>query len=140
MRDLVKDTPIVIDQIAVCRPYNLAKALTQYGFKVATIYAEKLPKFEEASWVYLMEQKIDCQVMQSIHHRRFVTNEKEVTSQIAIGYSAGYMSKAKYVVDLVNDETLYGYAGIRTLMRKIEASYLNPKDLKTMIDDYGLVV
>jgi hypothetical protein len=50
------------------------------------------------------------------------------------------MSGAKSVVNLVYDETMFGYQGVCKLMEKIEEAYLHPKDLQTMINAYGLVV
>ncbi|TCU77419.1 nitrogenase component 1 type oxidoreductase [Tissierella praeacuta] len=139
-KELVGDTPISVDTSSVCKPYNLTKALINYGFNVVTIYADELPKHEENSYHWLLGNAPHLNIYPAQHHLMIKREKIKDSSEIAIGYNAGYMSGTDKVVDLVYDETMFGFHGICQLMDKIEEAYLNPKDLKTMIENYGLVV
>lgn len=136
----IKDIPISIDHSSVCRPYSLAKALTQYGFNVDSIYQEGLPEFEKDSYEWLMKNLPQVKIYSAENPKMILRSDSENNEIIAIGYNAGYMTKAKYVVDLVFDEKMFGYSGVCLLMQKIMKAYLEPTDLQKLITGYGLVV
>ena len=46
---------------------------------------------------------------------------------------------AESVVDLLGDEGMFGYYGIELLMNLLIESVSHPKDLRKMIEAYGLV-
>jgi nitrogenase molybdenum-iron protein alpha/beta subunit len=140
VQELVGRTSIAIDMSSVCRPYNLAKALLSYGFNVTAVYADKLSQFEQDSKEWLKAHAPHVTIYPAQHHKMIKRDQLSGLSDLAIGYNAGYMSGAKSVVNLVYDETMFGYQGVCKLMEKIEEAYLHPKDLQTMINAYGLVV
>ena len=59
-------------------------------------------------------------------------------AEIAVGF-AGYFAGAESVVDLLGDEGMFGYYGIELLMNLLIESVSHPKDLRKMIEAYGLV-
>ncbi|MDO5718595.1 MAG: nitrogenase component 1 [Tissierellia bacterium] len=140
VKKIVGNARISIDSSSVCRPYNLAKALITYGFRVSTIYADLVPEYEKESHKWLIENAPKINIYPAQHHRMIEREKFKDSSELAIGYNAGYMSGVNKTVNLVCDETMFGFDGVIRLMDKIAEAYLNPKDLKEMIDEYGLVV
>ncbi|WP_294372957.1 nitrogenase component 1 [uncultured Clostridium sp.] len=139
-RECIKDIPISIDNSSVCRPYSLARALIEYGFNVESIYEEGLPEFEKDSYEWLIKNSPQVKIYPSENPVMILRNDSGNDEKIAIGYNAGYMTKAKYVVDLVFDEKMFGFSGICLLMDKLIEAYTHPTDLKKLITGYGLVV
>lgn len=138
--ELIGDIPISIGNSAVCRPFNLAKALIQYGFRVDSIYHEGLSEFEKESYNWLLENAPNIQIYHAQNHRMILRDSEKNNEILAIGYNAAYMTNSKYVVDLVFDERMFGFNGVCLLMNKMVKAYLEPKDVKELIEGYGLVV
>lgn len=138
-KEVIGEFPIVIGHSAICRPFNLAKALISYGFNVEKIYADEVAAFEKDSFEWLRENAPHVEIIEAAHHNR-VNRVEEEQDCIAIGYNAAYILKAKHVVDLIQDETMFGYSGIRKLMDKMIRAYVEPMSLREMIDREGLVV
>lgn len=136
----INNIPIIIDHSSVCRPYSLARALIKYGFNVESIYQEGLAEFEKESYEWLLQNAPQVKIYSAENHNMILRNNTENKERIAIGYNAGYMTEAKYVVDLVFDEKMFGYSGICLLMKKIMKAYLEPEELKKLINRYGLVI
>lgn len=138
-RAVIGDFPIVIGNSAVCRPFNLAKALISYGFNVQKIYADEVVAFEKESFEWLKENAPQVEVISALNHNR-INRVEEEQDCIAIGYNAAYIEKSKHVVDLIQDEHMFGYKGIVKLMEMMTRCYLEPMALKEIIEKYGLVV
>ena len=138
-KEAIGDFPIVIGHSAICRPYNLAKALISYGFNVQKIYADEVASFEKESYEWLKENAPQLKIISAINHNRINRVEDEQDC-IAIGYNAAYIEKSKHVVDLIQDEHMFGYRGIEKLMEMMTKCYLEPMALKEIIEKYGLVV
>ena len=138
-RAVIGDFPIVIGNSAVCRPFNLAKALISYGFNVQKIYADEVVAFEKESFEWLKENAPQVEVISALNHNR-INRVEEEQDCIAIGYNAAYIEKSKHVVDLIQDEHMFGYKGIVKLMEMMTKCYLEPMALKEIIEKYGLVV
>jgi nitrogenase molybdenum-iron protein alpha/beta subunit len=139
-KKLLKNKPILIDASSVCKPYSLAVALLKYGFHVKAIFADVIPEHEKESVKWLKQNAPHINIHQAEHHNMIQRAVENGEDQIAIGYNAGYMTKARYVVDLVFDETMFGYYGVVQLMKKMQTAFETPKPLKELIDAYGLVV
>jgi len=138
-KEIIGDFPIVIGHSAVCRPYNLAKALIGYGFNVQKVYAENVSAFEKESFEWLKANAPGVEILSATNHNRF-NRVPEEQDCMAIGYNAAYIEKANYVVDLIQDEYMFGYNGIMKLMEKMTKCYSEPMALKEIIEKYGLVV
>ena len=67
-------------------------------------------------------------------------SDPEAEDCIAIGYSAGYLSGAKHVVDIGGQNGLYGYLGVCTLMELIRAAAAEETDMRRLLEDAVLVI
>lgn len=139
-KEHLKDIPISIDNSSVCRPFSLAKALIQYGFKVESIYDEGVSEVEKESYNWLLENASNIKIYNPQDHNMILRNSEKNNEILAIGYNAAYMTNSKYVVDLVFDEKMFGFGGVCSLMNKMVEAYLEPKNVKELIEGYGLVV
>lgn len=66
--------------------------------------------------------------------------ENQIEESIAVGVDGAYLAGSKYVADIFDDEGIYGYYGVESLMEKLEHALDCEVDLETMIHEYGLVV
>lgn len=139
-KEVIRDIPISIDNSSVCRPFSLAKALIQYGFKVDSIYHEGVSVFEKESYNWLLENAPNINIYHGQNHSMILRSSEKNNEILAIGYNAAYMTNSKYVVDLVFDEKMFGFDGVCSLMNKMINAYLEPTDVKELIKGYGLVV
>ena len=138
-KEVIGDFPVVIGHSAVCRPFNLAKALISYGFNVQKVYADDVTAFEKDSYEWLVANAPQVEMIPAADHNR-INRVEEEQDCMAIGYNAAYILKAKNVVDLIQDEGMFGYNGIVKLMEKMTKAYVEPMALKEIIDREGLVV
>jgi len=136
---VVRNRPVAVGASAVCRPFSLARALLGYGFCVTDIFGTDVALFEREAQKWILESAPDI-VIHDIKDPSMVNKiGKCGNAEIAIGYDAGYFSGAKSVVDLIGDEGMFGYYGVELLMNRLVESITDPKDLRTMIEAYGLV-
>lgn len=135
----VKDTPVIVDASAVQRPFALAHALLEYGFFVARVQAPECMGIDQADYKWIVENHPEVEIVQSQYHTA-VLREGQIPQSIAIGVDGAYLAGSKYVVDLFDDEGMYGYFAVEALMEKLEHALEKEIDLENMIHEYGLVV
>ena len=133
------DLPIVVDNSAVVKPFELARALVEYGFRVERVVTGDCPEIDREAFEWLQENAPDVRVIQPEHHNsvRFADRLEE---SLAIGLDGAYVTGSKYLLDMIDDGGMYGYRGVETLMGRIIDAVSREADLKAVIDSYGLVV
>ncbi len=116
IRERVGDIPVVVDSSASMRPFALAKALLGYGFQVRAVFAPHSPRddYEERKWL-----ADHCPQVTIINREgiKAVSGYGLDQEYMAIGYDGAFLLKARYFVDVFNDESFYGFHGIRKLMK-----------------------
>lgn len=135
----IGNTPIVVDASSVKCPFGLARALIEYGFNVVRVQAPECIGIDKADFEWLTKEHPEVEVVQSLHHK-VVNRENQMPESIAVGVDGAYLAGSKYIVDLFDDEGVYGYHGVKTLMEKLEHALDKVVDLENMIHEYGLVV
>lgn len=138
-RAAVGDTPIIVDASSVKCPFGLARALLEYGFNVVRVQAPECIGIDRADSQWLATEHPEIEVLQSQHHNT-VMRENQIEESIAVGVDGAYLAGSKYVADIFDDEGIYGYYGVESLMEKLEHALDCEVDLETMIHEYGLVV
>lgn len=131
--------PIIVDASASVRPFTLAKMLLSFGFQVEEVYAQQCIPIERESCQWLLDNASSVKILQPEHPRSPLVHgcDREC---LAIGFEGAYLTGARYVVDIANDESLYGYQGIEKLMHKLLVASRARGDLRSLIKRYGLVV
>ncbi len=130
---------VAIGATAVCRPFSLARALLGYGFRVTDIFGCNVTLFEQESYNWILDNSPEIQIYDTGDPGMIDKIGKCGNAKIAIGYDAGYFSGAESVVNLTGDEGMFGYYGVELLMNMLIKSVMQPEDLQTMIEAYGLV-
>ena len=146
-RQVISDTlkevgqmPILVSGSAVLRPFSLAKALLEYGFNVTEISAQAAIAPDKEAFEYIKANYKNVKILQTQHHRAATMHLDEVREILAIGYEGAYLGNAGYVVDLVDDERMYGYYGVELLMQQMSEAVKEKTNLREMIEEYGAVV
>lgn len=131
--------PLILDSSAVVRPFSLAKALSKYGFTVYRIFAQEVIPSDHEAFEWVTEHMPTVEILQP-EHNDIVKFDRRFPDSLSIGVNAAYISGSGHVVDLFADEGLFGYYGIRKLMELMEEAADTTIDLRSLIEDYGLVV
>ncbi len=138
-RTLVGSTPVIVDGSAVVRPFGLARALLEYGFSVCRIEAQECSAIDRSDMEWLRAKHPEIEIFQPQHHKA-VLFQRRLPGSIAIGVDGAYLAGSRYVVDLFNDQGMFGYYAVKKLMELIEEAAKAPVDLEGLINEYGLVV
>ena len=136
----IGDIPIYIGDSAVVRPFTLAKALLSYGFAVKGVYANKLNEIETQTYEWVSRQYQEIEILQPQHPDVLAKNMQKEKDGISIGFECAYLTKTDHIVNLNNDEQMYGAWGVEKLMKAMEKAYEEKGDLEKMINEYGLVI
>ncbi|MBS3936623.1 MAG: hypothetical protein KGZ43_10670 [Sulfuritalea sp.] len=141
-RDEVGDRSIAIDGSATCAPFDLARALIEAGFNVSAIFTEKLPDFERPAFEWLAVHAPDLKVALPVSPTNSWRRPDTPTADIAIGFTAAYLTAAPHVVPISFDEGLYGYHGMSMVYQALRQSLSNTQSesLEDMVNAYGLVI
>lgn len=138
VKELCGDREVYIAQGGVFRPFQLGAALKKYGFHVKAIIAQKLLPIEKPYMEELAEDEA-IQFLQTQHFNTILFRHRNKDA-IGIGLDAAYIAGTDHVLNILNDEELYGYDGLYRLMELIEEAVLQPASLESIIKDYGLVI
>lgn len=138
-RDYLDGAPVILDQEAITRPFELARCLLEAGINVKRVYSQLLIPSDKEDYKWVMEHYPDIEVRQPQNPK--VTIEEKVDEEcIAVGYSAGYITGALHVVDIGGQNGLYGYKGLTDLLQKIRDAKDTVSDLKQILDDAVIIV
>ncbi|MCR5213146.1 MAG: hypothetical protein K6E10_01930 [Eubacterium sp.] len=143
-KEIIGDTPIVIDYSASPRSMGLALLLTEYGMNVEAIYSDVFLKDERPAYQKLLSLKPDIKIYPTLDPAmRFADNQYEGTITdkpeiLAIGQKAAYFVHSPYFVNIADGGGMYGLDGIRRMAEQIIEAFQNPKDTKKTISHKGI--
>ena len=136
---VIGEYPVAVDYQAVLKPYSLGYMLAKYGFHVGMIAADGIAGHEKVNHEKLLELVPNVQIINPIHHNA-VKFGHEGDYHLCIGFDCGYMTGSKKVVNLMQDEGLYGYDGICRLMDMLIDAYHGDANVETMIKEAKLII
>lgn len=141
-RDKVGDRSIAIDGSVTCAPFDLARALIEAGFTVSAVFTEKLPDFERTAFEWLSAHAPDLRVALPVSPTNSWLRPSTPTADIAIGFTAAYLTAAPHVVPINFDEGMYGYHGMSMVYQALgqSVSQVQSESLEEMVNAYGLVI
>lgn len=131
--------PIVIDDDAVFRPFDLCRALLKRGFQVKRVLTQKVIPLDREAYEWVVQHKPDLEIMQPQHHKAMQLRAA-MTDCLAIGYNCAYQTGASHIVPCDGQMGHWGYYGILEMMRLILEAYEENRDLEKLVRDAGLVV
>ena len=130
------DTPLSIDYTAVDRPMELALFLNEHGFHVETLFLDSFGESEEI-FGKLQKAMPELKIYQSLgwNIRRM---ERGYDGKIvAIGQKSAYFHDTDYFVNIVENDGMYGYRGIRRLMELIRDAAEHKKPMRELVQVKG---
>ncbi|WP_352400762.1 nitrogenase component 1 [Anaerotignum sp.] len=136
-REKIGNRSIAIDYQGVRKPFTLARALIEYGFSVKLVMTDDIKPFDKEAYEYLLKNHKEVEILNALHHDMAKTEDRN-SDFLCIGFNCAYATGAKNVVNIIEDESLFGFYGVKKLMEMlIEA---NEVDLKEVIEGAGLVI
>ncbi len=135
----IGDYPIAIDYQAVKKPFTLAKALIEYGFNVGFVMTDEPKAIEKEAYDYIRETQKQIRIVNAVHPD-LVKYENRDRQYLCIGFDCGYATGSEKVIDMMDDEFLFGFYGVEILMEKMIDAYHSSGNIKEMIKEAGLII
>lgn len=138
-REIIGEYPIAVDYQAVLKPFSLALMLVGRGFRVEMIASDSAAPHEQESLRRLAKEAPDLLVENPMNHDA-VKFPHQGERYLCIGFDCGYMTGSDKVLNLMEDEGLYGFDGICRLMDGMVEAYAGSADVHRMIKEAGLIL
>lgn len=141
-RQLIGDTPIVIDQSFTFRILSLAKRLLEEGFNIARIYVDMfVPEDKENfEWIKNHHPEIEiCPISRPV--MRMASRNSDICEEniiLALGQKGAYFTGTDYFVNVVESGGYFGFQGMIELTKLMREAFLHRKDVKKMISVKGM--
>lgn len=131
---------IAIDFTVAARPFELAKVLCGYGFKVKYIFADSISEEDKPSFEWLKENFPNIRICSVTGSAMLFTSadESECSKIVAIGQKAAFYCRTDHFVNTVANGGLYGIAGVKKLAELISDAAETPKDRRKVIQHKGI--
>lgn len=136
---LIGSYPVAIDYQAVRKPFTLAKALIEYGFNVKIVMTDEPKKIENSAYEFIKNHHSEIRIINAVHPD-LVKFENRDEKCLCIGFDCGYATDSDKIVDIMEDEFLFGFYGVEQLMEKMMDAYVNGGNIKEMIQEAGLII
>ncbi len=135
-RRLFNGLPVSIDYTAVDHPLELALYLIRHGFRVESVYVDVFTERQEI-FESLKEKNPDLKIYQTSgwNMRQMDRHRKEKI--LCIGQKAAYFNDSNHFVNVIENEGMYGYRGILTLMEAMVQAYKEEKPMKELVQIKG---
>jgi nitrogenase molybdenum-iron protein alpha/beta subunit len=121
-RQHIGDMPIIVGASVSSLPSSMAGDLCRYGFNVQAVFFIPWNDDDRQNHEWLANHFPQVAIVRSQDYEpdRGGSFGREC---IAIGFDCAYTLQAKHFVDIPHDEIIYGFYGIRKLMRLICEAY-----------------
>ena len=136
-KNLIGETPVVLDYLYHPRPLGLARLLLTHGFCVKAIYLDGISPEEKEDFLWLQEHAPELELIATVQVKMRVLPRGGDEKVLAIGQKAAYFSRSRHFVNLVQGEGLYGFDGIRRTAELMMDAYCNEKDTKKLVVQKG---
>lgn len=130
---------LAVSSTANATPFELSRALTEFGFTVKYIFCDELIAIDEEHLDWMMLHSPDTRVLTNIHPGMPAFRSEVPPVDLAIGLAAGYYCNCK-TVPLSLDIQPYGYRGISYLLDCMAEAWETPQDLKALIQKAAIVI
>ncbi len=136
-RALLGDTPVSLDYTAVDRPLELALYLLEHGFRVESVFVDVFTESREI-FERLQRRAPDLKIYQSLGWNiRRMERGHGGERLLAIGQKSAYFKDTNHFVNIIENEGMYGYRGIRRLMELIREAFLTEKPMRELVQIKG---
>ena len=132
-KNVIGDTPVMLDYMFHPRPLGLAKVLLEHGFQVKTIYLDSISPEEKSAFDWLKIHYPELELCATIHAKMRVLPRKTENKVLAIGQKAAWFSESRNFVNMVQGGGLWGFEGIRRTAQLMTEAFLEEKDPEDLI-------
>lgn len=132
-KQIIGDTPVVIDYTLHPRPLGLAKLLLEHGFSVTTVYLDSVSTEETEAENWLLKHAPDLKFEPTIAPQMRFYNRRNASKILALGQKAAWFTGTPYFVNMVQGAGLWGFDGIRRMAEEMEQAFMEEKDAKDLI-------
>lgn len=129
---------IAIDYTLHPRPLGLARLLLSHGFSVKKVYLDSVSSEELQDFYWLKRSFPNLTLCATIQPQLRVLPRNGGDAVLALGQIAAWAEATPYFVNLVEGAGLWGYAGIRSLARYMEAALEEKKNVADLVPRKGL--
>ena len=140
--EMIGNTCIAVDAIAVQRPVGLSRLLLEHGFNVKEIYLDAVNPEEEADFAWLKENHSEVLLCSTIHVKGRVLHAAAIDQAhreyLAIGPKAAWYCGTEHFVNLVDHGGMWGLSGIQKLAELMKEAFLERKDTRDLVPRKGL--
>lgn len=151
MRDAIGDTASFLDGMTIAvgssasaMPMNLARMLLENGFNVVKVFKTNIysdldsKDGDDLAWI--QEHHPEVEVIGSNDPIMCERYQDCGRVDLAVGFTAGYFMQTSRIANVMHDEGLFGYRGVASLMRSMRSAVEDPKDLRSLVKAYGIVI
>ncbi|MBB5182064.1 nitrogenase component 1 [Catenisphaera adipataccumulans] len=124
---LLHGRAVQIDYSATPRPLELACLLLEHGMNVTTVYSDAVLPGEQDALQRLRVLAPEMELRAAVHYRCRLWHDLDPDC-LAIGQKATYYSGTRHFVNMVANDGLYGYTGIRKLCEQMQDALFYEKD------------
>ena len=135
-KELYADTPVSLDYTAVDKPLELALFLQRNGFVVDSVFLDVITESQEI-FEQLKCVLPDLRIYQSVGWNIRQMSRGHEGKVVAIGQKSAYFNDTDYFVNIVENDGMYGYLGIRRLMDLMQEALKEPKPMKELVQIKG---
>ena len=138
-KERIGDMPIAIDYQAVRKPFTLAKVLLEYGFHVQFIMTDGVKAIEKAAAEYVKTNHPEIEIVNAVHHDMANAPIRN-GGYLCIGFDCAYATGSQKVLNIMEDESLFGFYGVEKLMAMLVDANEAQSDLKEIIEEAKLII
>ena len=135
-RALLDDAPVALDSTAVDRPLELALYLLDHGFRVESVFLDVLTESREV-FHELQKRAPGMKIYQSLGWNIRRMKRGHAGPVLAVGQKAAYFLDTDHFVNLIENEGLYGYRGVRRLMDLMAEAFREAKPMRELVQVKG---
>ena len=135
-RRLLGDTPVSLDYTAVDCPLELALYLLDHGFHVESVFIDVFTESQEI-FERLKKKAPQLKIYQSLGWNIRKMDRFHDGKITAIGQKSAYFLNTDYFVNIVENDGMYGYRGIRRLMRLLSEKKKKKKPMRELVQIKG---
>lgn len=136
-KEILGNTPIVIDYTAVFQLFGLAKTFVEHGFAVTRIYTDTCTPDDKENFAWLQTHCPSLMIYATRHAKLREATRRTATPVLAIGQKAAYFTGTKYFVNIAEGGSLRDFTGLRNLLGLMVDAYEHPKDAVDYIQQKG---
>ena len=132
-KNVIGDTPVMLDYMFHPRPLGLAKVLLEHGFQVKMICLDSISPEEKSAFDWLKIHYPELELRATIPAKMRVLPRKTENKVLAIGQKAAWFSESRNFVNMVQGGGLWGFEGIRRTAQLMTEAFLEEKDPEDLI-------